>query len=263
MISDSDRDAALRFGWQVTRAEAAVVDAGLRAYVLRVYNYMVLGLAITGFAALGTYRLSMSVAPAFAVEMPGTGVTLTDFGAAVFTTPLKWLVILAPLGLIWLLSSRVGRMSTIATRATFCLYAALVGIWLGAIFIIFARTSLVQVFFVTAASFAALSFWGYTAQRELSRTASFLIMALSGIVIAALVNAVSASSQLQLMVCVAGVLVFAGLTAWDTGRLKTEYVRSAIGGDVAERSAVMGALSLYLNFVNMFIVLVALLGWRK
>ena len=272
-MSDFDRNvAAADYGRPLTRAEAAVVDAGLRAYMLRIYNYMVLGLAITGFAALGAYMLSVTGDPASAAKTAagtaftlraGSGVYLTPIGYALFVSPLKWAVILAPLALVFFLSFRAHSMRPTTAQITFWIYAALVGISLGVLFLVYTHTSIVRVFFITAASFGALSLWGYTTQRDLSGMGSFLIMGLFGIIIASLVNIFLASTALQWVISVIGVLIFAGLTAWDTQRLKSEYIYGAMEGDVLERSAIMGALSLYLDFLNLFTFLLQLLGNRE
>jgi uncharacterized protein len=273
-MSDFDRNAATAdYGRPLTRAEAAVVDAGLRAYMLRIYNYMVLGLAITGFAALGAYMLSVTgdAASAGRVMQRGSevaaqirpGVFLTPIGVALYMSPLKWVVMLAPLGLIFFFSFRADTMSPTAAQVTFWVFAALIGISMATIFLVYTHTSIVRVFFITAASFGALSLWGYTTQRDISAWGSFLIMGLFGVIIAGLVNLFLQSSALQFVVSVIGVLVFAGLTAWDTQRLKTEYIYSAMEGEVLERSAIQGALSLYLNFINMFTFLLQLFGQRE
>jgi len=267
-MSNFDRNvAAAEYGRPLTRAEAAVIDAGLRAYMLRIYNYMVLGLAITGFAALGAYLLSVTGDPASAVRGAGGvalrgGVYLTPIGYALFVSPLKWVIILAPIALVFFFSFRIETMSPAAAQITFWIYAALVGISLGVLFLVYTHTSIVRVFFITAASFGGLSLWGYTTQRDLSGWGSFLIMGVFGILIAAIVNIFLASSALQWTISVIGVLVFAGLTAYDTQRLKSEYIYGAMDGDVLERSAIMGALSLYLDFLNLFTFLLQLLGSR-
>jgi len=260
-MSDFDRNAAAAFGRPLTRAEAAVVDEGLRAYMLRIYNYMVLGLAITGLAALGIYMLSVTNDPSLAVAKVRS-VMLTQVGYALFVSPLKWVVILAPLALVFFLSFRIQGMRPAAAQLTFWIYAALVGVSLGAIFLIYTHTSIVRVFFITAASFGALSLWGYTTNRDLTGMGSFLIMGLFGIIIASLVNVFLGSTMMQFVISVVGVLVFAGLTAYDTQRLKSEYIDGAMDGDVMERSAIMGALSLYLDFLNLFTMLLQLLGSR-
>ncbi|MFL4970366.1 MAG: Bax inhibitor-1/YccA family protein [Xanthobacteraceae bacterium] len=269
-MSDFDRNvAAADYGRPLTRAEAAVVDAGLRAYMLRIYNYMVLGLAITGFAALGAYMLSVTGDPASAVRGATgaaalrNGVYLTAIGYALFVSPLKWAIILAPLALVFFLSFRIEKMRPATAQITFWIYAAMVGISLGVIFLVYTHTSVVRVFFITAASFGALSLWGYTTQRDLSGMGSFLIMGLFGIIIASLVNIFLASTALQWVISVLGVLIFAGLTAWDTQRLKSEYIYGSMEGDVLERSAIMGALALYLDFLNLFTFLLQLMGSRE
>jgi uncharacterized protein len=277
-MSNFDRDVATaEYGRPLTRAEAAVVDAGLRAYMLRVYNYMVLGLAITGFAALGIYFLSVTgdIANAAYVLrggrlLPATvgmavqsrDILLTSIGYMVFFSPLKWVLIVAPLGLVFLLSFRVDSMSPAAAQVTFWVYAALVGLSLGSIFLVYTHTSIVRVFFITAASFGALSLWGYTTQRDLTGFGSFLIMGLFGVIIASLVNIFLGSNTLQWVISVIGVLVFAGLTAWDTQRLKNEYIHASMEGEVLEKAAIMGALSLYLDFLNLFTLLLQLMGTR-
>ena len=269
-MSDYDRNvAAADYGRPLTRAEAAVVDAGLRAYMLRIYNYMVLGLAITGFAALGAYMVSVTGDSASAAKAANgaafalrQGVYLTPIGYALFVSPLKWVVMLAPLGLVFFLGFRAHTMRPSTAQITFWIYAAMVGISLGVIFLIYTHTSIVRVFFITAASFGALSLWGYTTQRDLSAMGSFLIMGVFGILIASLVNIFLHSNALQWVISVVGVLVFSGLTAWDTQRLKSEYIYGAMEGEVLERSAIMGALSLYLDFLNLFTMLLSLMGNR-
>ena len=260
-MSDFDRNAAMPYGRPLTRAVAAVGDQGLRAYMLRIYNYMVLGLAITGVAALGVYMLSVTTDPALAVAKVRS-IMLTNVGYALFVSPLKWVVILAPLALVFFLSFRIQNMRPATAQITFWIYAALVGVSLGSIFLIYTHTSVVRVFFITAASFGALSLWGYTTQRDLTGMGSFLLMGLFGVVLASLVNLFMASSALQFVISVVGVLVFAGLTAWDTQRLKNEYLYAAMDGETAERTSILGALSLYLNFINLFTLLLQLLGQR-
>src|SRR5262249_21197477 len=229
--------------------------------------------AITGLAALGIYMLSVTgdAAAAAKVLRNGaqtavtlrSGVYLTPLGYSLFVSPLKWLVILAPLGLVFALSFGVERMRPATAQILFWVYAALAGISLASIFMIYTHTSITRVFFITAASFGALSLWGYTTQRDLTGMGAFLMMGLFGIIIAGLVNLFLASSMLQWVISVIGVLVFAGLTAWDTQRLKNEYLYSAMDGETMERSAIMGALSLYLDFLNLFTLLLQLLGQRE
>jgi FtsH-binding integral membrane protein len=266
-MSNYERNvAAPGYDRPLSRAEAGVIDAGLRAYMLRIYNYMVLGLAITGLAALGIYMLSVTgdaSAAAQGVRALRAGVYLTPIGYAMFVSPLKWVVMLAPLAMIFVISFGIEKLSTSAAHVLFWVFAALIGLSLGSIFLVYTHTSIVRVFFITAASFGALSLWGYTTQRELSGFGSFLIMGLFGVIIASLVNLFLQSSALQFIVSVIGVLVFAGLTAWDTQRLKSEYIYGRMEGAAQEKAAIMGALSLYLNFINLFTLLLNLFGQRE
>ena len=227
-----------------------MIDEGLRAYMLRVYNLMMLGLAITGVVAYG--------AAAMAIGEGG----LTAFGQAIYLTPLRWVVMLAPLGLVMFLSFRIDRMSVAAAQATFWAYSALVGLSLSTIFLVYTGQSIVQVFFITAAAFGALSLYGYTTKRDLSGMGSFMVMGLFGLIIASIVNIFMASSALQWAISMMGVIVFSGLTAWDTQAIKEMYVEGddeATGG----RKAIMGALRLYLDFINLFMSLLQLLGNRE
>ena len=263
-MSDYERNVATaQFGQTIGRAGSVAVDEGLRAYMLRIYNFMVLGLAITGLAALGIYMLSVTTDPSIAALKMRDGLMLTAFGKALFVSPLKWVVMLAPLAMVFLLSFGIQRMRPATAQIAFWIFAALVGVSLASIFMVFTHTSIVRVFFITAASFGALSLWGYTTQRDLSGMGSFLLMGLFGIILASLVNLFMASSALQFAISVIGVLVFSGLTAWDTQRLKTEYLYGAMDDETADRSAIVGALSLYLNFINLFTLLLQLLGQRE
>src|ERR1043165_5195701 len=208
-MSDFDRTTtAAPYGRPLTGAEAAVVDVGLRAYMLRIYNYMVIGLAITGFAALGIYMLSVTSDPTLAYQGArplARGMYLTQIGFYLFASPLKWAVILAPLALVFFLSFRIQNMRPATAQITFWIYAALVGVSLASIFLIYTHSSITRVFFVTAATFGALSLWGYTTQRDLTGMGTFLFMGLIGIIIASLVNIFLASSMLQWIVSVVGV----------------------------------------------------------
>src|SRR3954465_6768868 len=263
-MSDLDRNYASPFGRAaVGRTDAAAVDAGLRAYMLRIYNYMSIGLAITGLAALGIYMAAVTTDPSAAAARFGNAY-LTAFGYAMYVSPLKWVFMLAPLAMVFAISFGINRLKPATAQMLFWAFSALMGISLSSIFLVYTHTSIVRVFFITAASFGALSLYGYTTRRDPTGMGSFLLMGLFGIVIASLVNRFIASSALQFIVSVGGVLVFAGLTAWDTQRLKNEYIYgyASQGGDVAERAAITGALSLYLNFINLFTLLLQLLGQR-
>jgi len=263
-MSDFDRNYASPFGRAAGRAtDAVAVDAGLRAYMLRIYNYMTIGLAITGLAALGVYMAAVTTDQAAAVARFGNAY-LTQFGYTMFVSPLKWLFILAPLAMVFAISFGIQRLKPATAQLLFWAFSALMGISLSSIFLVYTHTSIVRVFFITAASFGALSLYGYTTKRDMTAMGSFLMMGLIGVVIASLVNLFVASSMLQFIVSVVGVLVFAGLTAWDTQRLKNDYIYgyAAQGGEIAERAAISGALSLYLNFINLFTLLLQLLGQR-
>ena len=182
-----------------------------------------------------------------------------------YISPLKWLFILAPLAMVFAISFGIHRLKPATAQLMFWAFAALMGISLSSIFLVYTHTSIVRVFFITSAAFGALSLYGYTTKRDMTGMGSFLIMGLFGIIIASVVNIFLASSMLQFVVSVVGVLVFAGLTAWDTQRLKNEYIYgyASEGGEVAERAAITGALSLYLNFINLFTLLLQLLGQRE
>ena len=221
---------------------ATGVDVGLRQYMLRVYNFMAAGLGLTGLVAYG------AAASGFYHQIAGT--------------PLIWIVMLAPLAAVLFLSVRIERMSSGAAQATFWGFAALMGLSLAGIFLIYTGASVASVFFISAATFAAMSLYGYTTRRDLSQFGSFLFMGLVGVVLASLVNLFLASSALQFAISVIGVLVFTGLTAWDTQRIKEIYLASD-PGDVLTKKALMGALALYLDFVNLFVLLLQLTGQRR
>jgi len=273
-MSDFERNIATSpFGQTIGRTDTVAVEQGLRAYMLRIYNYMVLGLAITGLAALGIYMLSVTGDAASAMKVlrngaqipvpVGKSLFMTPIGYYVFVSPLKWAIMLAPLALVFVISFGIERLRPATSQVLFWLFAALMGLSLGSIFLVFTHTSIVRVFFITAASFGALSLYGYTTQRDLTGMGSFLMMGLFGVILASLVNLFLQAPVLQWVISVVGVLVFAGLTAWDTQRLKNEYIYATMDGETTERSAIMGALSLYLNFINLFTLLMQLLGQHE
>lgn len=271
-MSDFNRNAAT-YDRTTGQTPSAVIDQGLRSYMLQVYNYMMLGLAITGFAALGVYMLSVTTDPALAAKIARAGAQvpaqirggmfLTPIGYALFASPLKWVVMLSPLALVFVISFGIQRLRPATAQMLFWLFAALMGVSLGSIFMVFTQTSITRVFFITAATFGALSLWGYTTKRDISGWGSFLFMGLIGVVLGSLVNLIWPNGMLSFVVSIVGVLVFAGLTAYDTQRLKNEYVYGQLEGDSQERSAIMGALSMYLNFINLFTLLLQLLGQRE
>jgi hypothetical protein len=262
-MSDLDRNYNSPFGRAAGRADAATVDAGLRTYMLHIYNYMSIGLAITGLAALGVYMAAVTADPSGASAKIGSAY-LTPFGYTMFVSPLKWVFMLAPLAMVFVISAGINRLKPATAQMLFWVFSALMGVSLSSIFLVYTHTSIVQVFFITAATFGALSLYGYTTKRDMSGIGSFLIMGLFGVIIASVVNIFFHSSMLQFAVSVIGVLVFAGLTAYDTQRLKNDYIYgyASQGGDIAQRAAITGALSLYLNFINLFTLLLQLLGQR-
>jgi len=236
-MSDYDRNVAAFPG----AARTVAVDAGLRAHMIRVYNYMAGGVALTGVVAY---------------------VTNLYFGRELYASPLMYLLIFAPFVLVMFLSFRIEHLAASTARLLFFIYAALLGASLSVIFAVYTGTSITRTFFITAAAFGSLSLWGYTTQRDLTGMGSFLMMGLIGVIIASLVNIFLHSSGLDWIISIVGVIVFTGLTAWDTQRIKEMY--SAMDdGTVAGRKAVMGALRLYLDFINLFLMLLRLFGDRR
>ena len=231
--------------------QALAIDAGLRAHMIRVYNYMAGGVALTGVVAWLTYQMAVTATGA-----------MSPFGQALFGGPLFLVVMFAPLALVFFLSWRIASLSVGAAQALFFVYAGLLGLSLGSIFLVYTEASITRVFFISAASFGALSLWGYTTQRSLSGLGSFLIMGLFGLIIASVVNLFLRSSGLDWLLSVMGVGIFAGLTAWDTQKIKEIYDVND-DGSISGRKAVMGALSLYLDFINLFMSLLRLMGDRR
>jgi FtsH-binding integral membrane protein len=253
-MSDFDRNVASARPYGADRAVA--IDAGLRAYMIRVYNTMAMGVALTGIVSWFTYQAAVVTNEAGAI----TG--LTAFGQAIFSPVGMIVLLLATLGLVFFISFRVHTLSVGTAMGLFLLYAGLLGLTLAPIFLVYTGASITRVFFITAASFGALSLWGYTTQRDLSGWGSFLIMGLFGLILASIVNIFLKSSAMEFVISCVGVLVFAGLTAYDTQRIKEMYDVND-DGTVAGRKAVMGALSLYLDFINMFMMLLRLFGERR
>ncbi|WP_273791998.1 Bax inhibitor-1/YccA family protein [Brucella anthropi] len=240
----------------------AGIDQGLRSYMLGVYNMMAIGLAVTGLAAFAVAALATTTDPSAAVAQLANGKMLTGLGVALYTSPLRWVVMLAPLAAVFFLSFRIERLSVSTANAVFWGYAALVGLSLSSIFLVFTGQSIVRTFFVTAASFGALSLYGYTTKRDLSAMGSFLIMGLFGLILASVVNIFLGSTALQFAISVIGVLIFAGLTAYDTQSIKEMYYEGD-SSDAHGRKVVMGALRLYLDFINMFTFLLQFMGNRE
>lgn len=222
---------------------AASFDEGLRRHMLRVFNYMASGVLLSGLVALGV------------ASSPG-------LSAAIFGTPLKWVAMFAPLAFVLFFSFRIERMSAPAAQMAFWVFAAVMGVSLASVFLVFTGVSIARTFFIAAAMFGATSLYGYTTRRDLARFGTFLIMGLIGVVIASLVNIFLGSTLLQMVVSIAGVIVFTGLTAWDTQNIKAQYAWSH-DHEAQGKLAVFGALSLYLNFVNIFQLLLNFTGERE
>ncbi len=233
-------------------ADAGAIDAGLRAYMLRVYNYMLVGLGLTGATAWITANTALRDL-FFQYSPEANAYGLTGLGLV---------AIIAPLGFVLFLSFRVHKMSVGAAQSTFWAYAALVGVSVASLLLNFTGESVARVFFITAAMFGAMSLWGYTTKRDLTGFGSFLFMGLIGLLIAMVVNIFLASSMMAFIISVVGVLVFTGLTAYDTQKIKEGYYMAA-DGTVAGKMAIMGALSLYLDFINLFFMLMRLMGERR
>ncbi|MCH9752630.1 MAG: Bax inhibitor-1/YccA family protein [Alphaproteobacteria bacterium] len=237
-----------RHGAATTTRTGAAVDEGLRSHMLGVYNYMSAGVALTGVVA---YLVSEWAKSNPAVMQ------------ALFNSPLKWVLMLAPLAFILVASFGLHRLSAAATQAVFWAFAAIMGFSLSFAFVLYTGQSIMQTFFVTAAAFASLSIYGYTTKKDLSGWGSFLIMGVVGIILAVIVNWFLQSSALGFAISVIGLLVFAGLTAYDTQRIKDEYLVIRHDAEMVAKASVMGALSLYLDFVNMFQFLLSFMGERE
>jgi len=238
------------------------IDSGLRAYMLRVYNYMLVGLVLTGAAAYGLFSLTTTSDPSQAVARLHGGILLTSLGVTLYTTPLMWVVMLAPLAVVMFLSFGINRISAATAQIMFWVYSVLVGFSLSWIFVAYVGASIAQVFFITAAAFAGLSLWGYTTKSDLTGFGSFLIMGVFGLIIAMVVNMFLHSDMMSWVVSVAGVGIFAGLTAYDTQKIKEIYY-AGDDGTMAAKKSIMGALALYLDFLNMFLFLLRLMGNRR
>lgn len=255
-MSDYDRNAGARWGASVGRAGVQEIDQGLRAYMLGVYNYMTLGLAVTGLVAYGAKMMSV------VASASGKVIALTPVGQALYASPLKWVVMLAPLAFIFFFSFRIDRMSAASARNMFLAFAAVMGLSLSTVLLVFTGTSVARAFFITAAAFGGLSLYGYMTRRDLSAFGSFLVMGLIGLIIASLVNLIVQSTALQFGLSILSVLIFAGLTAWDTQAIKEMYYASD-DYETATKKSINGALMLYLDFVNIFQSILSLTGSRN
>jgi FtsH-binding integral membrane protein len=234
----------LRYGTNTIRGQStAVFDEGLRQHMLRVYNYMGLGLVVTGIVAF-------VVASTPALYVP------------IFSTPLKWVVMLAPLAFVFLFSFRIQTMSASGAQTMFWAFCAVMGLSLASVFLVFTGTSIARTFFIAATMFGATSLYGYTTRSDLTKFSSFLVMGLIGVVIAAVVNIFLASTALQFAISVIGIFVFLGLTAWDTQTIKEQYAEN-FDAESQQKMAVWGGFSLYLNFINIFQLLLTFTGQRE
>jgi uncharacterized protein len=261
----ADYDSSRAYAPSRSGAEALAYDEGLRSYMVRVYNYMGVGLVLTGIVAYAFSTMATTMDPAEAVARLGNGVMLTALGKAIYGPGLlKYVIMFSPLVVVFLFAARINQMSFTTAQSVFWAFAALMGLSLSSIFVIYTGTSIARIFFITAATFGTVSLWGYTTKRDLTGMGSFLMMGVIGIVIASVVNAFLQSTGLQFAVSVLAVLIFTGLTAYDTQQLKDNYSYYASGGEeTLGRSAISGALNLYLDFINIFIALLQLFGDRR
>jgi FtsH-binding integral membrane protein len=253
-MSDFDRNYAARTSYGA--GQAAAIDAGLRAYMIRIYNYMASGVALTGVVAYLTFNAAV------VTDAAGRITGLTSFGKAIFGGPLTIVLFVATLGLVFFMSFRINKLQVGTALGLFMLYAGLLGLMLSSVFLAYTGASITRTFFISAASFGALSLYGYTTQRDLSPVGSFLVMGLFGLILAMVVNVFLKSTGLDFAISAIGVLIFAGLTAWDTQKIKEMYSAND-DGTVSGRKAVMGALTLYLDFINLFLFLLRFMGDRR
>tara|TARA_B100000886_G_scaffold321005_1_gene262901 strand:+ start:159 stop:923 length:765 start_codon:yes stop_codon:yes gene_type:complete len=251
-----DKKGILARAKAATRETSAVMDEGLRAYMLKVYNYMATGILLTGIVALITFKMSV------VTNDVGSIVGLTQIGNAIYMSGLKWIVMLAPLGIVFYMSFGINKMTAAKAQTTFWIFAALMGLSLSSILLVYTGMSVTRVFFICSATFGAMSIYGYTTKRDLTKLGSFLMMGLIGIIIASIVNIFMKSSMMYFVISILGVLIFVGLTAYDTQKIKNMYSVSDTG-ELMGKKAVMGALTLYLDFINLFIMLLRLFGQRR
>ncbi|WP_299353692.1 Bax inhibitor-1/YccA family protein [uncultured Shimia sp.] len=243
----------------------AEIDQGLRAHMNKVYGTMSVGTFITFLAAWAIAGMAVTTDPSNASVMVRDGQFLTGLGEAIYMSPLKWVIMLAPLGMVFGFGAVLNRISAAGAQLYFYVFATLMGLSISSIFIVYAGASIAQVFLITSIAFAGLSLWGYTTKKDISGWGSFLIMGLIGIIVAMIVNIFMQSEAIAFAVSIIGVLIFAGLTAYDTQKIKTTYLQMSHSGDTEwlGKAAIMGALSLYLDFINLFMMLLSLLGNRE
>ena len=239
---------------QSSDAASAQTDAGLRSYMLGVYNYMTTALGVTGLVAFGTKMLTTETGPDGATYVNG-------LGALLFGTPMMWVVALAPLAMVFWLSAGIHRMSVPKAQTLFYVFAGLMGLSLTSVLFVYTGASVARAFFITAGAFSALSLYGYTTKRDLGPLGAFLIIGVFGLILASLVNIFVQSQGAEFLISIVGVLLFAGLTAYDTQKIKSMYMASD-SHEVAQRKSIHGAMALYLDFINMFLMLLRLFGNR-
>lgn len=235
-------------------AQGAEIDAGLRRYMLGVYNYMASGVLLTGIVSLLFYSTPALMQLLFQTNAAGQ---------LVGVTPLYWIAALSPLAFVLVINFGINRLSPAAAQGLFWAFCAVMGVSLSSIFLRFTAVSITQIFFVTAVAFGSLSLWGYTTKKNLSGWGSFLLMGLVGIIVASIVNIFLGSSMLHFVISAAGVLVFAGLTAYDTQMIRREYDQLAGNSQLLAKGSILGALRLYLDFINLFLMLLNLFGNRE
>ena len=244
---------------------AATIDEGLRAHMNKVYGTMSVGMLITFAAAWALSGLAVTTDAGAGVAELSAGRYLTDVGYALYASPLKWVVMFAPLVFVFAFSAMINKMSAATAQLVFYAFAAVMGISISSIFLVFTGTSIAQTFLVTSIAFAGLSLYGYTTKKDLSAMGTFLMMGVIGLVVAMIVNMFIQSGPLGMAISAIGVLIFAGLTAYDTQKIKTDYIAHAVHSDSEwlGKSAIMGALMLYLDFINMFMFLLQFMGNRE
>jgi FtsH-binding integral membrane protein len=254
------------YDWAATGAQtrSSAIDEGLRAHMNKVYATMSIGMVITALAAWAIAGLAVTTDPSNAVAQMQNGTMLTSLGALLYGSALKWVIMFAPLAFVFGLSAMINRMSSATAQLVFYAFAAVMGVSLSSIFLVYTGASIVQIFLITAIAFASLSLYGYTTKKDLSGMGTFLMMGMVGLVVAMVVNIFLQSPAIMFAISGIGVLIFAGLTAYDTQKIKTDYIAHAAHGDSEwlAKSAIMGALNLYLDFINMFIFLLQLFGNR-
>ena len=243
----------------------ADIDVGLRAHMNKVYGTMSIGLLLTALASWAVAGLAVTSDPTGAVSALRDGQYLTSFGHAIYASPLKWVIMFAPLGMVFAFGAAVNRLSASGAQLFFYAFAVMMGLSISSIFLVYTGMSIVQTFLITAIAFAGLSLYGYTTKRDLGPMGTFLMMGLIGIIIASIVNIFLGSAMIQFAVSVLGVLIFAGLTAYDTQKIKNDYIQHAhaMDSEWLAKSAIMGALNLYLDFINLFMFLLQFLGNRE